>query len=151
MFAEKNNLQKACPGGLIGCGTNLDPSLTRADRLVGQVLGESGKLPDIYVEIEITYYLLNRLLGVNTKNTTKVAKLIKNEILMVNIGSLTTGSRVLNSKNKVAYMVLTMPVCTSINEKIALSRKIDTKWRLIGWGEIVDGVKIIPSSDFILD
>jgi translation initiation factor 2 subunit 3 len=148
LFTEKNNLEIACPGGLIGCGTNLDPSLTRADRLVGQVLGEYGKLPDIYVEIEITYYLLNRLLGVNSKNTTKVTKLAKNEVLMVNIGSLTTGARVLNAKNKTASMVLTMPVCTSINEKIALSRKIETKWRLIGWGTIDNGVTIDPSYEF---
>ena len=41
------------PGGLIGVGTKIDPTLTRADRLVGQVLGEVGKLPDIFTELEI--------------------------------------------------------------------------------------------------
>lgn len=35
--AEENELQYAVPGGLIGVGTTMDPSLTRADRLVGQV------------------------------------------------------------------------------------------------------------------
>ena len=37
LFAEKNALQYAVPGGLIGVGTKIDPMLTRADRLVGQV------------------------------------------------------------------------------------------------------------------
>jgi len=37
LFAEKNTLQYAVPGGLIGVGTKIDPMLTRADRLVGQV------------------------------------------------------------------------------------------------------------------
>lgn len=37
LYAEKNELQYAVPGGLIGVGTNIDPTLTRADRLVGQV------------------------------------------------------------------------------------------------------------------
>lgn len=37
LFAEKNQLKYAVPGGLIGVGTLLDPTLTRADRLVGQV------------------------------------------------------------------------------------------------------------------
>jgi hypothetical protein len=37
LFAEKNDLEYAVPGGLIGVGTLMDPTLTRADRLVGQV------------------------------------------------------------------------------------------------------------------
>lgn len=40
LFAETNPLQFAVPGGLIGVGTSVDPTLTRADRLVGQVLGQ---------------------------------------------------------------------------------------------------------------
>jgi translation initiation factor 2 subunit 3 len=37
LYAEKNDLQFAVPGGLIGVGTKIDPTLTRADRLLGQV------------------------------------------------------------------------------------------------------------------
>jgi hypothetical protein len=37
LFAEQNELQYAVPGGLIGVGLTVDPTLTRADRLVGQV------------------------------------------------------------------------------------------------------------------
>lgn len=44
----------------------IDPTLTRADRLVGQVLGQVGALPDVYTELEINFYLLRRLLGVRT-------------------------------------------------------------------------------------
>jgi len=40
--AEHNDLQYAVPGGLIGVGTLIDPTLTRADRLIGQVLGLRG-------------------------------------------------------------------------------------------------------------
>ena len=54
------------PGGLIGVGTKIDPTLTRADRLVGQVLGLKGHLPEVFTEVEISYYLLRRLLGVKT-------------------------------------------------------------------------------------
>merc|ERR1719453_2581969 len=39
LAAEQNSLQFAVPGGLIGVGTKIDPSLTRADKLIGQVLG----------------------------------------------------------------------------------------------------------------
>jgi translation initiation factor 2 subunit 3 len=53
LFAEQNELQYAVPGGLIGVGTTIDPTLTRADRLVGQVLGEVGELPDVFTELEV--------------------------------------------------------------------------------------------------
>jgi translation initiation factor 2 subunit 3 len=48
LHAESNQLQFAVPGGLIGVGTKIDPTLCRADRLVGQVLGAVGKLPQIF-------------------------------------------------------------------------------------------------------
>lgn len=48
LLAEQNQLQFAVPGGLIGVGTMIDPTLCRADKLVGQVLGAPGKLPRIY-------------------------------------------------------------------------------------------------------
>lgn len=147
LFAENNDLEYAVPGGLIGVGTKIDPTLCRADRLVGQVLGRKGRLPDIYTELEIQHFLLRRLLGVKTdpEKTNKVTKLEKNEILMVNIGSTSTGGRVLSVKKDMAKIVLNMPACTEIGEKIALSRRIENHWRLIGWGEIKRGITIEPS------
>lgn len=113
LFAEQNDLKFAIPGGLIGIilafkmlilgvGLRVDPTLCRSDRLVGQVLGSKGKLPPVYTELEINYFLLRRLLGVKAtgddKKQTKVSKLAKQEILMVNIGSTSTGGKVLNVK-----------------------------------------------------
>ena len=48
LLAERNQLKFAVPGGLIGVGTLIDPTLCRADRLVGQVLGAVGQLPNVY-------------------------------------------------------------------------------------------------------
>jgi len=147
LFTETNELQFAVPGGLIGVGTKIDPTLCRADRMVGQVLGAVGSLPEIFTELEISYFLLRRLLGVRTegdKKGAKVQKLTKNEMLMVNIGSLSTGGRVMAVKADLAKINLTQPVCTEEGEKIALSRRIDKHWRLIGWGQIRRGVTIKP-------
>jgi len=97
LYAEKNPLEYAVPGGLIGVGTQMDPTLTRGDRLVGQVLGHRGDLPDVLVEIEVSFYLLRRLLGVKTtegEKAAKVSKLRKDETLMLNIGSTSTGGKV---------------------------------------------------------
>lgn len=150
LFAEHNTLKFAGPGGLIGVGTSIDPTLTRADRLVGQVLGEKGKLPEIFIELEISFFLLRRLLGVKTdgekKKAGKIKKLQQGEILMVNIGSTSTGARVLLTKGDLAKVLLTSPVCSQNGEKLALSRRVDKHWRLIGWGQIRRGLKIDEQS-----
>jgi translation initiation factor 2 subunit 3 len=155
LHAENNLLQYAVPGGLIGVGTRIDPTLCRADRLVGQVLGAVGKLPKVFsgmhkkrtlpprsshklkalpTELEISLFLLRRLLGVKTedKKQTKVTKLVKNELLLINIGSTSTGGRVLSVKADLAKIQLTSPACTEIGEKVALSRRIEKHWRLVG-------------------
>lgn len=154
LHAETNQLQFAVPGGLIGVGTKIDPTLCRADRLVGQVLGAVGKLPRIFTgtstrhhqpsssddvclfvaELEISLFLLRRLLGVKTedKKQTKVGKLVKGELLLINIGSTSTGGRVLSVKADLAKIQLTSPACTEIGEKVALSRRIEKHWRLVG-------------------
>lgn len=145
LYAENNDLQYAVPGGLIGVGTRIDPTLTRADRLVGQVLGLKGQLPAVFAEIEISYYLLRRLLGVKMSDggkQAKVQKLAKAEILMVNIGSTATGGKVMGVRADLAKIALTQPVCTQEGEKIALSRRVDKHWRLIGWGQIRKGTEI---------
>ena len=100
--------------------------------------------------MEISYYLLRRLLGVKTQDgakQAKVTKLSKGEVLMVNIGSTATGGKVIKvlegeHGEPAARIALTQPVCTQEREKIALSRRVDKHWRLIGWGEIRKGLKI---------
>jgi len=141
LAAETNRLEFAVPGGLIGVGTQMDPTLCRGDRLVGQVLGYPGTLPSIYTELEISYFLLRRLLGVKTddKKQAKVAKLTKGELLLVNIGSVSTGGRVVGVRADLAKIVLTGPTCTEVGDKVAISRKIERHWRLIGWGKIKRG------------
>eukprot|EP00357_Protocruzia_adherens_P005964 CAMPEP_0115035580 /NCGR_PEP_ID=MMETSP0216-20121206/41540_1 /TAXON_ID=223996 /ORGANISM="Protocruzia adherens, Strain Boccale" /LENGTH=487 /DNA_ID=CAMNT_0002415101 /DNA_START=146 /DNA_END=1609 /DNA_ORIENTATION=- len=141
--AEQNDLKYAVPGGLIGVGLKVDPALTRGDRLVGHVLGHPGQLPDIFTELEISYYLLRRLLGVKSDKekgkTEKVSSIKRGEMLMVNVGSTSAGGRVLGVKSELAKLQLTTPVCTSEGEKIALSRRVEKRWRLIGWGMIKKG------------
>ena len=64
-----------------------------------------------------------------------MAKLTKNEVLMVNIGSLSTGGRVIAVKADLAKIGLTTPVCTEVGEKIALSRRyISGFFKLLKFG-----------------
>jgi translation initiation factor 2 subunit 3 len=72
-----------------------------------------------------------------------VTKLVKTEVLLINIGSTTTGGKVLSVKVEaqaakakaqlsLAKIHSTWPACTAIGEKVTLSRRIGKHWRLIG-------------------
>nr|UXY87889.1 eukaryotic translation initiation factor gamma SU [Cryptomonas curvata] len=141
LSTEKNSLKYAIPGGLIGIGTNIDPTLTRADRLIGQILGHRNFLPDIYIYIIVKYRLFKRLIGISDKNSS-ILPLCLNEILMVNIGNSSTGGKVLQKKKNLVYLSLTIPICCQKSSKITISRRIDKHWRLIGWGEVLKGKKL---------
>lgn len=146
LFAEQNSITFAVPGGLLGIGTLLDPTLTRADRLVGQVLGQVGNLPAVFIELEISFFLLKRLLGVKTQESQRkirIEKLTNKETLMLNIGSMCTGARLIGVRTDKAQLELTTPVCTKEGEKVALSRHVEKHWRLIGWGIIQSGKELL--------
>jgi len=152
LHTENNTLEYAVPGGLIGVGTKIDPYQTISDRLVGSILGAVGELPEVYAVLEISYSLLRRLLGVkkdqkNAKQNFKIQKLSKEEMIMVNIGSTNTGATVVSLKrdkehNDIARLKLVKPVCAEIGAKLALSRRVDKNWRLIGWGTVKAGKNI---------
>lgn len=69
---------------------------------------------------------------------------------MVNIGSTATGAKVVAAKADVAKLQLTSPACTQEGEKIALSRRIEKHWRLIGWATIIrSGGALVIGADGI--
>jgi len=74
-------------------------------------------------------YILNTKLNNLFNFIKQVQRLSKNEVLLLNIGSLSTGGRVLATKADLAKISLTTPVCTEIGEKISLSRRVEKHWR----------------------
>jgi translation initiation factor 2 subunit 3 len=73
--------------------------------------------------------------------TQKIQKLKKGETLMFNVGSTSTGGRVSHTKNDMARIDFrgSKPVCADVGQRIAISRRIEKHWRLIGWGEVIKG------------
>jgi translation initiation factor 2 subunit 3 len=140
LFSEKNRLTEAVSGGLIAIGTNLDPSLTKEDKLQGQVIGLEGKLPDVYLNLEVKFKLMKYLIG--SDNMSKIKRLQEGEILRVNCGSLTAYGKIESIKNHILKIHLDKPVCLMINDMISLSRKEDKSWRLIGCGVFKNGIPL---------
>ena len=74
---QENDLLYAVPGGLIGVGLLVDPSMTRNDRMVGNVLGAVGALPDIFIEFDVKCHLMRTLIGVKKEGEKKTQQKIK--------------------------------------------------------------------------
>ena len=62
-----------------------------------------------------------------------------NEALMLNVNSAATVGMVIGLKKKKVICRLKIPVCAEINSRVTISRKIGNRFRLIGYGEIVEG------------
>ncbi|MFX0185276.1 MAG: translation initiation factor IF-2 subunit gamma [Candidatus Hodarchaeota archaeon] len=131
------NIDTALPGGLIGIGTPLDPALTKSDSLVGQVVGYPDELPPIWNNLMITRNLMERVVGSETQ--VMVQNIEMNENLMLSVGTAKTVGKVTKVSKKGIQVDLRLPVCAEINTRIAISRQIDRRWRLIGWGIVKGG------------
>ncbi|HET8792356.1 MAG TPA: translation initiation factor IF-2 subunit gamma [Nitrososphaeraceae archaeon] len=120
------------PGGLVSIGTILDPSLVKSDSLIGSVVGKPGTLPDDVYDISIDTFLFDSAVG--TQELVKVEPIRKNEPLRVNIGTLATTALVANTKENKIEIKLKKPVNLTRSSRVAISRKIGERWRLIGSG-----------------
>jgi translation initiation factor 2 subunit 3 len=58
---------------------------------------------------------------------------------MVNIAACTVSCHVMKASGKEAILVCSQFICAKIGDKLTLSRKVGTTWRLIGWGEVTAG------------
>jgi len=129
-----NIVKQIQPGGSIGLLTSLDPSLTKSDKLTGSLAGLPGKLPQVWYEFDLKPELLKRVVG--HKEETKVENIKKLEPLMLNVNSAVTVGVVTEiSKNKI-HVKLKIPVCCDKKDKLTISRRFGSRWRLIGFGII---------------
>ncbi len=129
-------LEEAGAGGLLGIQTKLDPYFTRADGLVGNVVGVPGKVPSVWQKLKLKTKLLERAVG--TKEMSEVKVIRPEEILMINVGTARSIGTVTKIHKNEIGMELKIPICADKKDRIVLSRQILGRWRLIGYGEIVE-------------
>jgi translation initiation factor 2 subunit 3 len=135
LHAGEQSVKEATCGGLVGVGTSLDPSYAKADGLTGSIAGKTGMLPPTLTELTLETHVLERAVG--TKELLKVEKFNPDEVLLLHIGSAVNVGKVGSIKNNVIKVKLTRPVCALPDSRVAISRKITARWRLIGYGLIV--------------
>jgi translation initiation factor 2 subunit 3 len=132
--AGGRDVKEAHCGGLVGVGTLLDPSCSKADGLTGNIAGKVGTLPPTSSELTMETQILERAVG--TKELTKIEDVSMNETLLLHVGAAITVGKVTSIREGMVLVKLTRPVCTQTGSRIALSRKIAGRWRLIGYGMI---------------
>ena len=128
-----SRLQLAKPGGLIGVQTLLDPSLTKRNRMVGNVVGKPGTLPPVLDTMVVEIHLLERLVG--SEEMQKVKKIEHHESLMLNAGTSVTVGDVTSVRKDSIELTLRRPVAGRPGDRIAISRQIE-RWSLIGYGKL---------------
>lgn len=129
LAAGSETVKSAKPGGLIGIGTLLDPSLTKADSLTGNLVGKPGTLPPVLSDIELEYSLLKREGFDNPA-------LKMGEPLVVSVGTATTIGVITKLKGNSVFLKLKRAICAEKKSKVALCRRMGQRWRLAGFGKL---------------
>jgi translation initiation factor 2 subunit 3 len=135
IVSEKERLKVATPGGLLGVGTKLDPSLVKSDSLVGQIAGTPGTLPPVWKSFTMEVTLLDRVVG--SSDELNVDSIHTSEPLMLSVGTATTVGIATSARDSAVEVALKRPVCAEIGSRIAISRRIGSRWRLIGAGTLI--------------
>jgi translation initiation factor 2 subunit 3 len=132
--AGGRSVKEARSGGLVGVGTLLDPSLTRADGLTGNLVGKPDMLPPTKSQLVLEIHLFERAVG--TKELIKVEEVHPKERLLLDVGTTITTGSVIATKKDSTQVQLARSVCVEEGARAAISRRITGRWRLIGYGII---------------
>jgi translation initiation factor 2 subunit 3 len=132
LHAGGRKMKEAYCGGLVGVGTLLDPSFAKADGLTGNMAGTSGVLPPTLSELSFEAHILERAVG--TKELTKVEKITSGESLLLHVGAAITLGKIISTNKDTITTKLSRAVSAQTGSRIAISRKIAGRWRLIGYG-----------------
>jgi len=126
-----DQLEEAKPGGLVAIGTKIDPALCKSDRMKGNVIGKPGTLPEPTTEFTVEYHVLER----------KVQK-VENppfkyqELVALAIGTMPAAGIVVSAKKDEITLRTKRPVVVEKGMRIAISRKLGNRWRLVGYGVV---------------
>jgi translation initiation factor 2 subunit 3 len=134
LMTSAGHQREARSGGLIAVGTELDPFFTRSDLLVGSILGKPNNLPPVFESLSMDVKLFETAVG--TQELVKVDKIRMSEILRLNVGTGVTVGNVSSSRDAIIDCKLRKPICASKGSRVAISRRIGDRWRLIGAGTV---------------
>ncbi len=131
LYTGNEQLQEAKAGGLIAVSSYLDPYWTKSDAMIGSMIGHPGTLPVPQNRLTIEFRLLER--EENTNIT-----LTENEPLVINAGTTTAVGFVKSVKKNVLDLECKNPICVDTSMTVAISKRIKQRWRLVGFGRLIE-------------
>ena len=99
-------------------------------------MARAGELPPVWETLDITLNLLKEMVGSGEGDAETVRPLQPGEMLMINSATATSVGVVSAVKGKDASLNLRLPICALTGSRITLSRRVGSRWRLIGHGVI---------------
>ncbi|MGM5483325.1 MAG: translation initiation factor IF-2 subunit gamma [Nanobdellota archaeon] len=124
------------PGGSVAIMTELDPAIVKGDALKGNTLSHTDEVPQVWTKIKLDVHLMKRI--ISNQGEIKVNNIAKGEHLLMNVNSAATVGIVTDVSKKGTVFELRIPIAAEKGQKISLSRQIGNRFRLIGYGEIIE-------------
>lgn len=136
--SDKNQLDFAISGGLIGVQLDIDPGMTCNDNLVGQVMfKESEDMSNVKV-FEIIQISHKKI-----ENKTTTIK--SGDLLSINVNSNKIGCKVIKKSSKYLNLLLDSPICVELGDKVTINVIVNEGsaniMEIYGYGEILDGAE----------
>merc|ERR1712228_221465 len=135
----KSAAAKGYSGGNVGVQTNIDPSLTKSDRMCGHIVIDSNhpNPPPIFVKFIMSYSFLCDV---------KVPKFKKKEIVRINVGSFKMRAEIIGNVKEykdAVLLCLEAPICARVGDKVGICRQNKKREWLFCGGGIVRKTKNI--------
>jgi translation initiation factor 2 subunit 3 len=129
---DTTELSEIVPGGLIGIRTDADPFYFKSDKLIGQIIGNVGQMPNVYSEITLPIEIVTLFGSFQWKPTEK-------DSVSIQIGTQMTDAVISNisKSDLIVTFVFKIPVCISNNQHIVICRNIDKILRIVAEGTFV--------------
>ena len=124
-------INEAHPGGLMAIGTTLDPSIAQNDQLRGKIIAKLGSMPTRTKTLKLELNIFQRL------NTKEKIEIKLNDPLVLTIGTNIGIGVTTKNDGKNIELMLKNEVIVEKGERIAISKNINSQWRLIAYGEVL--------------
>jgi translation initiation factor 2 subunit 3 len=117
-------LDEVLPGGLIGIKTDIDPFYCKNDKLIGNIAGLVGYLPNIYDEINVKITIINIF---DFKWIPAI-----NDIITLKIGTRVCDATLIDIKENNFKIKLKKLTCIKNNEHIIICKMFNNALKIIG-------------------
>ena len=133
-MAMDTEVKEAVPGGLLAISTDLDPSYSKADRLVGQVVFKKGSEEKPVLRAVMSIKLFETVLGTN--EPLKVTPIAPTEDVLVEAGPALVLANFRPASKGSYEVTFRRPVILEKGQTAAISRRFKNRWRLSGYGTV---------------